>query len=80
MLSVQSPEEREMSAVMQTALEAAVRFESFPKSVLDVFCTILEAGGSELAAAITAASAAIADAGVEMNDLVTACEVVSVEV
>lgn len=73
----QSPEEREMSAIMQTALEGAVALHTFPKAVLDVYCTILEAGGSETAVAITAAALAIADAGVEMTDVVTACCTVS---
>jgi exosome complex component MTR3 len=67
--------ERELSAAVQTALEAVVEVETFPKLVLDVFCTVLERGGSEVAVAITAAALAIADAGIEMKDLVTACSV-----
>ena len=38
---------------------------------------VLEAGGSELAVAATAAALALADAGIEMFDLVSACSVVS---
>lgn len=38
---------------------------------------VLEAGGSELAVAITAASLALADAGIELTDLVAACSMVS---
>ena len=38
---------------------------------------VLESGGSDLAVAITAASVALADAGVELYDLVSACQVVS---
>lgn len=37
---------------------------------------VLEAGGSELAVAITAAALALADAGIELFDLVSACSVV----
>ena len=40
---------------------------------------VLESGGSDLAVAITAASVALADAGVELFDLVPACQVVSQE-
>lgn len=71
----QSPEEREMGAQVQTALSSVVMGHTFPKAVLDVYCTILEAGGSETAATITAAALAVADAGVEMKDVVTACQV-----
>lgn len=45
-----------------------------------IFCSyvlVLEAGGGELAVAATAAALALADAGIEMFDLVTACSVVS---
>ena len=38
---------------------------------------MLESGGSDLAVAITAASVALADAGVELFDIVSACSVVS---
>lgn len=37
----------------------------------------VQAGGSELAAAITGAGLALADAGIELVDLVAACSVVS---
>lgn len=72
----QSAEERELSATMQAALEPVVQLQAFPKAVLDVYCTVLEAGGSELAAAVTAAAMAVADAGIEMVDLSPACSVV----
>lgn len=75
----QSPEEREYSAVLQTALEAAANLDSFPKATVDVYCLVLEAGGSELAVAITAAALALADAGIELFDLVSACSVSRVE-
>lgn len=76
----QTPEEREMSALVETALEAVVLAENFPKAVLDVYITVLEAGGSEVPCAITAASLAIASAGVDMKDIVSACSVVRVVV
>ena len=50
--------------------------DAFPKATLDVWALVLQAGGSELAVAVTAAAAALADAGVEMRDLVAACSVV----
>ena len=49
---------------------------TFPKSNVDVYCLVLESGGSDVAVAISAASLALADAGIEMYDLVSACSVV----
>lgn len=66
-----------MSGQMLTALEAAMLLRTFPKSNVDVYCLILESGGSDLAVCISAASLALADAGIEMSDLVSACSVVS---
>ena len=66
-----------MSGQMLAALEAAVLLRTFPKSNVDVYCLILESGGSDLAVCISAASLALADAGIEMSDLVSACSVVS---
>lgn len=40
------------------------------------YVLVLEAGGGELGVAATAAALALADAGIEMFDLVTACSVV----
>eukprot|EP00877_Chromochloris_zofingiensis_P014209 jgi/Chrzof1/9041/Cz03g33280.t1 len=62
-----------VSSMLQQALEASVDLSKFPKAVLDVYCCVLEAGGAEEAAVITAASMAVADAGIELYDLVPAC-------
>ena len=62
--------------VLQNSLEAAVQLEAFPKSVVSVNCVIMESAGSEMAVLITAAALALADAGIPMFDLVTACQVV----
>ena len=57
------------------SLLPSLRLELFPKSTIDVFITVLEADGD--AACVTAgsiaASAALADAGIEMLGLVAAC-------
>ena len=65
-----------MSALVQAALQSAVQRQTFPKANLDIYCLVLESGGADTAVAITAASLALADAGVEMYDLVSACSVV----
>ena len=51
----------------------AVFLEKFPRSTSDVFIEILQAEGGTRCAGITAASVALADAGVPMRDMVVAC-------
>ena len=55
---------------------SAPRQHEFPKSNVDVFVHVLQDDGGALAAAITAAGAALADASVPMYDLVTAAALV----
>lgn len=74
--SMQPEEEEEASVVLQSSLEAAVQLDAFPKSVVTINCVIMESAGSELAILITAASFALADAGIPMFDLVAACQIV----
>ncbi|XP_072029667.1 exosome complex component MTR3-like [Amphiura filiformis] len=66
--------EKEAALVIQQALEPAVCLHKFPKSQLDIFVTVLQNDGSALGAALTCASAAVADAGIEMYDLVIGCQ------
>ncbi len=73
---LQTDEEKDMSSQMLAALEAAVLAHTFPKSNVDVYCLVLESGGSDLAVCVSAASLALADGGIEMRDLVSACRVV----
>ncbi|XP_038609697.1 exosome complex component MTR3 [Tachyglossus aculeatus] len=68
-----SAEEKELSSWLQEALEPAVRLSRYPRARLDLWALLLEDGGSALAAALTAAALALADAGVEMYDLVVGC-------
>ncbi len=63
----------EISKITSEALMPAVFLEKFPRSTIDVFIEILEAEGGTRCAGITAASVALADAGVPMRDLVVAC-------
>lgn len=66
-------EEHELALTLQEALEPAVRLGRYPRAQLEVSALLLEDGGSALAAALTAAALALADAGVEMYDLVVGC-------
>jgi exosome complex component RRP41 len=53
--------------------------EYYPRTGTDVFIEVLQADGGTRCASITAASLALADAGIPMRDLVTACAAGKVE-
>ena len=57
---------------------SSVRLELLPKSTIDIFVTIIENDGIEgcIASGAVAASAALADAGIEMLGLVASCSAV----
>lgn len=65
----------EMSSRLYDALSAAVPLEKLPKSLLNVNVTVLQDDGSALSAAIAASTLALANANVEMNDLVVSSTV-----
>ena len=67
-------DEKDLSRMVEQALSRSVRFELYPKSVINVHVLVLQARGSVLAAAITCASVALVHAGIECVDLVAACE------
>ena len=68
-----SRREIEISKVIKEALEPAVMLENFPRTAVDVFIEILQADGGSRCAALDAASVALADAGIPMRDMVSAC-------
>ena len=68
-----SRREVELSKVIREALEPSVFVEYYPRTGIDVFVEVLQADGGTRCASITAASLAIADAGIPMRDLVVAC-------
>jgi exosome complex component RRP41 len=74
-----SRREVELSKVIREALEPAVFVEYYPRTAVDVFIEVLQADGSTRCTSITAASLALADAGVPMRDLVAACSAGKVE-
>ncbi|CAL1704461.1 unnamed protein product [Somion occarium] len=73
-------EDRSVAMQIQQALVPAVRLELFPKSTIDVFVTIIENDGIEgcIASGSVAASAALADAGIEMLGLIVACSAATI--
>jgi len=68
-----SRREVELSKVIREALESSVFVELYPRAGIDVFIEVLQADGGTRCAAITAASLAIADAGIPLRDLVVGC-------
>eukprot|EP00002_Diphylleia_rotans_P036544 TRINITY_DN8063_c0_g1_i2.p1 TRINITY_DN8063_c0_g1~~TRINITY_DN8063_c0_g1_i2.p1 ORF type:complete len:224 (+),score=45.14 TRINITY_DN8063_c0_g1_i2:99-770(+) len=71
----QNGEEKTISMQIQQAIQASVRLEKFPKCILDVFIVVLQADGGVISSAITCASLALSDAGIETYDLVASCSV-----
>ena len=68
-------EEKDPSQQIHRALEVSVRLDKYPKSVIDVFIIVLDSDGAVLPLSITCAALALADAGIEMYDMVAACSV-----
>jgi exosome complex component RRP41 len=66
---------KEISLVTQKALEPVLNLEDFPNSVVDVFIELPLTEAGSRCAGICAASMALADAGLEMRDLVSAVSV-----
>jgi len=69
----------EISKVTREAIEPVVFLELYPRSAIDVFIEILQADAGTRTTGITAASVALADAGVPMRDLVSAVAVGKVD-
>lgn len=62
--------EIEISKISREALEKAVLTEKYPNTEINVFVEILDSNAGTRIAALTAASVALADAGIPMRDLV----------
>jgi exosome complex component RRP41 len=63
----------EISKVTRQALEPVIFTNLFPRTTIDVFIEVLQANAGTRCTGITAASVALADAGIPMRDLVPAC-------
>lgn len=67
--------EIELSKVIREALESVVFLEEFPRSAIDIFIEVVQADGGTRTAGLTAASLALADAGIPMRELIAATAV-----
>lgn len=63
----------EISKVTAEALGSVVMVERYPNTVIDVFIEVLQADAGTRCVGLSAASLALADAGIPMKDLVAAC-------
>ena len=63
----------EISKVVSEAFASVVFTEQFPRTSVDIFIEVLQADAGTRCAGITAASVALADAGIPMRDLVASC-------
>lgn len=68
-------EEEDLALLLLQAICPALRRDLFPNAHLDIYVTVLEHDGGVLAAAITAASAALVQARIDLLDSVVACGV-----
>jgi exosome complex component RRP41 len=68
-----SRREIEISKVIREALEPSLMLEDYPRTAIDVYVEILQSDGGSRCASICAASVALADAGINMRDLVVGC-------
>ncbi len=74
-----SRREIELSKVIREAFEDIVLTHLFPRTAIDIFIEVLQADGGTRTAAVTAASLALADAGIPMKALVAGVAVGKVE-
>ncbi|MHC1563799.1 MAG: exosome complex exonuclease Rrp41 [Candidatus Hecatellaceae archaeon] len=74
-----SRREIELSKIIREAFEPVIFSEYYPRSMIDIFIEVLQSDGGTRCAGITAASLALADAGIPLRDLVASCAVGKVE-
>ncbi len=65
-----SRREKEISMIIADSLSSVVLTEKYPRTTIDVYLQILQADGGTRCASLTAASVALADAGVPMRGIV----------
>ena len=70
---------QEISMVMEQALAPVVDLSAFPNSVVDIFVELPQTDAGTRCAAISAASIALADAGIPMKDMVSSVAVGQVD-
>ncbi|XP_034542632.1 exosome complex component MTR3 [Notolabrus celidotus] len=72
---IQGSQDKDLSLMLHESLQPALCLHKYPRSQIEVNVMVLENSGSVLAHAVTCASLALADAGIEMYDLVLGCSI-----
>jgi len=62
--------EQQMSRILEQTLGESIIKEQYPKAVIECYINVVECDGSALPIAMTAVALALADAGIEMYDVV----------
>eukprot|EP00033_Pygsuia_biforma_P001576 GCRY01001775.1.p1 GENE.GCRY01001775.1~~GCRY01001775.1.p1 ORF type:complete len:241 (+),score=6.53 GCRY01001775.1:163-885(+) len=65
----------EVSSFLKDTFDQIIMTELFPRTQIDIFVQVIQADGGELAACVNAAMLAVADAGIPVKDVVSACHV-----
>ena len=63
----------ELSKVISEALTSVIFGDKFPRTSIEVYIEVLQADAGTRVAGITAASLALADAGIPMRDIIVGC-------
>ncbi len=63
----------EISKIISEALSTSIMIEQFPRAQIDVYIEIMQADAGTRIAGLTAATVALADAGVPMRDMIVGC-------
>jgi exosome complex component RRP41 len=69
----------EISKIISEVFENVIFTEQFPRTTIEVFIEVLQADAGTRCSGITAASVALADAGIPLRDLIPACAVGKVD-
>lgn len=72
---IQGSQDKDLSLMLHESLQPSLCLHKYPRSQIEVNVMVLENCGSVVAHAITCASLALADAGIEMYDLVLGCSI-----
>ena len=68
-----------MSQRIKQALSSAVVTTAYPRSQIDIYLQVIESDGADWSACINAAGLALVDAGINLKDMVAACEAAIIE-
>ncbi len=63
----------EISKIISEALSTSIMIEQFPRAQIDVYIEVMQADAGTRIAGLTAATVALADAGVPMRDMIVGC-------